>query len=619
MMQAVEATTPQPAESAPIACTYYSAQNPAWPPLPCNVDNLPIWNLSEGAALLDDLDFDYSAVSERAQRDGRFQAMDMETFGTAYSPIYAFDTNGLWLEITNVSNGQAYLNLHNATKGPTIPYDATAYWTSGNGQTLDHTIYWNGDNCPVPPVDEDGKTDLSGYINDYPVPWLNANNSSAFVPGNYLARLNAETKLGIKPSAKQQTGAMQTYIILVSALEYMANNIYDLENLEFDFLADVDHTPIPPGQITVGGQNVVSTGITNTDGTTWGLTSITAPTGVPVPLPITATLSNANGTFVPSIQLAHLAIVDTNSGVDFTMQTSNTVIVGQQMNLTAQLMIGNQVVTNIALANFQWTVPGMTFSNYVANDFSGKLYTDFTTANSNVVFYWLDGANNRTVQCTATMKGSPVTAQAAFNVLRPRAQITATGGTVALDQFFSFPYNNFRLHCGILNVDYAGMLYSASVTLPPGYTGQTNLEWVQKVSALGRVHATNGVWYRWDVNVTPQALDTSYPFNDTPNDPKPWDAPASQVLGSFNGVSYSEDFTMWLMFKPDGDNAQWVPLRKVNWHWDGAGSLVTNGLAVNWVLTNTNNPGNPLDTISFDHPQWDWNANNTNHFRWLPE
>ena len=41
--------------------------------------------------------------------------MAMNPSGTDDSPAYLFDTNGLWLEITNISNGQAYLNLHNAT------------------------------------------------------------------------------------------------------------------------------------------------------------------------------------------------------------------------------------------------------------------------------------------------------------------------------------------------------------------------------------------------------------------------------------------------------------------------------------------------------------------------
>ena len=30
---------------------------------------------------------------------------------------------------------------------------------------------------------------------------------------------------------------------------------------------------------------------------------------------------------------------------------------------------------------------------------------------------------------------------------------------------------------------------------------------------------------------------------------------------------------MWLLFKPDGPASQWVPLRQVAWHWDGAGTL----------------------------------------------
>lgn len=59
MLQAVEATTPGPAESAPRGGNFYSAQFPSWPPLPCDINNVPVWNLGDGNYLLDDRDVDY--------------------------------------------------------------------------------------------------------------------------------------------------------------------------------------------------------------------------------------------------------------------------------------------------------------------------------------------------------------------------------------------------------------------------------------------------------------------------------------------------------------------------------------------------------------------------------
>jgi hypothetical protein len=45
MLQAVETTTPLSAELVPEFGNLYSAQNPNWPPLPSNFNNLPAWDL----------------------------------------------------------------------------------------------------------------------------------------------------------------------------------------------------------------------------------------------------------------------------------------------------------------------------------------------------------------------------------------------------------------------------------------------------------------------------------------------------------------------------------------------------------------------------------------------
>lgn len=59
---------------------------------------------------------------------GGVMTMD-DASGGGYSPMfggYSFDTNSLWLEITNVSDGVAYLNLHNATN------QVYAIWSTTN-------------------------------------------------------------------------------------------------------------------------------------------------------------------------------------------------------------------------------------------------------------------------------------------------------------------------------------------------------------------------------------------------------------------------------------------------------------------------------------------------------
>lgn len=117
-LSAIESTTPTPANELPIIGTYYSAANPQWPPLPGNLSGLPAWSLGNGAYLLDDLN-----VS-----GGGFHAMDDSSplypssgggtneggYITNYFS-YSLPTNGLWLQVSNIANGNINVNLNGAT------------------------------------------------------------------------------------------------------------------------------------------------------------------------------------------------------------------------------------------------------------------------------------------------------------------------------------------------------------------------------------------------------------------------------------------------------------------------------------------------------------------------
>jgi hypothetical protein len=82
MLQAVEATTPLPAETANDGGIFYSAQHAPgsddeWPPLPGNIRSVPVWSLGNDFYLLDDLDLDYSAPQLHSiARGGGVHAMD---------------------------------------------------------------------------------------------------------------------------------------------------------------------------------------------------------------------------------------------------------------------------------------------------------------------------------------------------------------------------------------------------------------------------------------------------------------------------------------------------------------------------------------------------------------
>jgi len=152
ILQAVEATPPLPAESVPKNGNgFYSAQNPNWPPLPGNINNLPVWDLGGGSWLLADQDFDYAALEQQNTATHMLaRAMGLEMDSQDFSgSSYTIDTNGLWLEITGVSNGQAYLNLHNATN------EVYEIWSKTDllvpGWNIEQEV-WPGTNLDIMPV-----------------------------------------------------------------------------------------------------------------------------------------------------------------------------------------------------------------------------------------------------------------------------------------------------------------------------------------------------------------------------------------------------------------------------------------------------------------------------------
>jgi IgGFc binding protein len=129
MIQAVELTTPQAAESAVSGSTFWSAQRPNFPPFPANFNNTPVWDLGNGVWLLDDVNVDYSAATSH----GGMRAMDEsgppipgdgDGGGTnIYSSSFqgeVFTTNQLWLQILSKTNTTAHLLIHrpwNITNG----------------------------------------------------------------------------------------------------------------------------------------------------------------------------------------------------------------------------------------------------------------------------------------------------------------------------------------------------------------------------------------------------------------------------------------------------------------------------------------------------------------------
>jgi hypothetical protein len=333
----------------------------------------------------------------------------------------------------------------------------------------------------------------------------------------------------------------------------------------------------------------------------WGETLVSGPAGSQVEVTPRTAVNGAifGGDEIGGMaaQQVHLAIIDTNSGTDLTLQT-NSVIVGQQMNWQCRLSMTNSFMTNFPLANFKWTIPGYAISNYVANDSSGIVYTNFSTVNSNVVFCWVDGvtnladATNRVVQCSATVNGKTVTGQATFKVVKPMTTIAPWTSSVNVNS------SQLGLGLALVFADSTGygIIFSNTMTVPSGFSG-TN-EWIQVITSgpvdnLQDAGLTNHVWTE----------NGSSPYGDNPipyaafYGPNPFDAPALQLTNGYVRAAASGSFEMTMMFQPAGGIP--VPLRTVNWTWGGS---ATNGPG-GWQLESGSN-GVPTVFDTETYPTW---------------
>jgi hypothetical protein len=290
-----------------------------------------------------------------------------------------------------------------------------------------------------------------------------------------------------------------------------------------------------------------------------------------------------------------VAKVDIKQGTTVITNTSRNVIVGQKISLTAEVQPASATVTNR-----KWTIPGARIADYVV------AYTNPTSATSATVtalaanpsgsavdFFWVDGGDSRQVEISLKVNGAPFTAVATFNVKRPTAEVTISTGSVQ--------FTNFGFGPGIFlgAPSQAGISFSANVSIPSGFTGQT--QWVQIWHKFRRVRSTtSGRWSR----SSGVGLDSTYPYSsgNSAND--------SPGLGfaTLNAVIIDESYEMYLMFQPTGLSVPtiWVPLKVVDWSWAGDSSF--NGSA--WVLNSSRNPSNLQAADTAAHPSWTKNAAN---------
>jgi len=303
-----------------------------------------------------------------------------------------------------------------------------------------------------------------------------------------------------------------------------------------------------------------------------------------------------------------LRIFDANTGNELTDKTTS-VVVGQQMSLYCVV----SAPTPDQPTAYKWNVPGFAISNYVATANSGTVYSNFPTILSNVVFYWVDGATNRALTCSATVRGQKAVGRAMFNVKKPRTSMTAQiTGTVALDtsaMTYSGQPVGLSLHLGTPSPtnDRDGIRFNFELLSMDGYTNTSKFFCTQVGNEYFGVNGTDGQGHSYTVN----GLDNSVVYQVLqPTTDWAADSPLS-VIGPIytNKITRQNHFEMHLMFQAQSVPSIAVPLKRVEWEWKGVGINSTGNV---WSLDSSASYSRILvnNADATTHPQWTNNVDN---------
>jgi hypothetical protein len=246
-----------------------------------------------------------------------------------------------------------------------------------------------------------------------------------------------------------------------------------------------------------------------------------------------------------------------------------------------------------------WTLSAKAAFSFDASQDAGHVH-QFTSAtrpyrtvagNSNTLdFFWYNGSYKGIADFVTASVASGAfsgTATAAFSVYRPDAVVNTTHENVTVAGIPITSAATFEQvdQDNILELDknvstghpISGIAFDAYASVPSLFS-QGDYEWIQIGSKSNSV--TNSGLFGGTKTSHGHGLDTSYPYNyhDSPST-FPGTDPTTGLAGvrhaedgpfiesSAAQGTYSLDVTMYLMFKPRENSAQWVPLVSVHWIW----------------------------------------------------
>jgi hypothetical protein len=265
------------------------------------------------------------------------------------------------------------------------------------------------------------------------------------------------------------------------------------------------------------------------------------------------------------------------------------------------------------------------FKEYVATESNATL-TEVAISDlvqQKLTFYWAD-SGNKDVSVSFRIDDQPGLAKVSFSVLQPIVTLTRTLGASAM----SPDGTRIGLYANENSKD--GIVITGSVWSPPDYPAELQggtWGWVQTIEPSRTWVDADGAKLKWNINSLTILDATAYytrpipfdcqdiPHGDPPDAQAIVDAPSSPFSYFLNTpgtptaiykkvTTTNETFVTYLMYRPPGIGARWVPLKRIKWGW-GISATCTNGV---WSIDS----GTPSQFASSAldcniHPVWTMN------------
>jgi len=290
--------------------------------------------------------------------------------------------------------------------------------------------------------------------------------------------------------------------------------------------------------------------------------------------------------------------------------TTHDEIVGKRINLQGQVL-----PVGLDISAHQWTIPGSVIADFHVGqgDPENGPYTpgevvpleDLTQ--DSVEFYWHDGGDGRQVHYSITIGEDTLDCVATFDVKRPQAEVTTVTRSVEVNEDPNSAEWFLALRFGTPEQGgEPGIEFHGTVTMPNGFSGETCYCQLYNQNHRLRLEQPLSPWQE----AVGEGLDNDFPYKrlhwSVAIDPTPEtdDTPALELTDGADLGEVSDSATMWLMFKPEGDDSIWVPLRRVDWWWQGRALKQADGT---WELDWGANSIEPEDADTTSYPTWTYN------------